>query len=175
MACLYYHLVPFLFRFAFARANKTKRHLCKCGAGKYDSKKIVMLPGTVPSASPWQRLVATSGSFTAERRRVVCWSYNLNVFCDMNGLPFGSQSVWQPDCAALWCCCWCEPADVCSLTRELDVRIWKPWVAAWLVSWVKTCVIPVSNWVQPWCSESNDLKGWIFFRTISYCKSKTWP
>lgn len=112
---LYIHLLVRLpFHLSLARANATKRHLYKCGAGKHNCKKTVILPGTVPSASTRQRFAATSLFF-------YCWKVsllqNLNVFCDMNVLSFGSRTVWQlhPCCGAA--------ADVCSQTREQDVRI----------------------------------------------------
>lgn len=76
---------------AQGRATITKRHLCKCGIGKHNNKKIVMLPGTLTSAFPWQRFVAGISSllkgteFSAEARAV--------SFCDTNCLSFVSQSV----------------------------------------------------------------------------------
>lgn len=50
----------------------------------------------------------------------------------MNVLPFGSRSVWQPDCIAPWwcCCCWCVFSesgagceDLRASGRSLDCRM----------------------------------------------------
>lgn len=106
---LYIHLLVRLpFHLSLARANATKRHLCKCGAGKHNCKKTVISPGTVPSASTWQRFAATSlflllkGEFVAEARTWM--SFVTWMFCPLAVELCGSLIV-------LWCSCWCVFSD----------------------------------------------------------------
>lgn len=56
--------------------------------------------------------------------------------CDMNGLPFVSQSVWLTDCTAAAE----DDGDdyVSSQTWKKDVRIWETLVAASLVRSIKS-------------------------------------
>lgn len=124
------------FHLALARANGTKRHLCKCsggvgGAGKHNSQR-----GDCDVARDRTHCLslATSRRFYCPEAKSCL--LKLERVCLLWHEWF---ALWQPGpCVEAWLCF--------AVTREQKVRMWKPLVC-------------INDEFQAECPESDDLKG----------------
>lgn len=93
------------------------------------TRRVIMLWGTVPSASDRQRFVANSIIFSRLKDEESLLQKLHPAFLLWHECFVLWQSVWK---------CSIGVYDVCSQTVEQDWRIWEPLIAALLVRWLKS-------------------------------------